>query len=220
VGTGTSITLTPAGSGTLSVIANNNCGSSNPRTLGITVNAVPTNRTVQDVTINNNNSECFDAVQIITVAGNGTTVNVQNGGSATFIAGQKILFLPGLTVESGSYMIGYITTDGTYCGTKEIAVVSTESEINGKETLPMQEGTDFRIYPNPTTGVFTLEFNPDIEPQNTVVQIINLTGKIIRTEELNEVQQYKFDLTGQSRGIYLVRIIQGGRMETEKVVKQ
>lgn len=219
-GTGITITLAPTSSGTLSVTAINNCGSSTPSTLAITVVQVPVNRTVQNVSINNNSSECYDATQTITVAGSGTMFTVQSGGAATFIAGQNILFLPGTMVYSGGYMLGSITTSGTYCGTKEIAVVSTTDEWEGDEPLPMQEGTDFRIYPNPTNGVFTLEFNSDAGPQNAVVQFINLTGRIIWTEELNEVQQYKFDLTGQSRGIYLVRIIRGGQVETEKVVKQ
>ncbi|MCK9422001.1 MAG: carboxypeptidase regulatory-like domain-containing protein [Bacteroidales bacterium] len=60
-------------------------------------------------------TECFNATQTITVGGTAPFI-VETGGSATLIAGHNILFMPGTWAKNGSYMLGKITTTGTYCG--------------------------------------------------------------------------------------------------------
>jgi hypothetical protein len=77
----------------------------------------PINTTIQNITIANGHDTCFNALQTITVAGGGTTFIVQDGGSTTMIAGQKINFLPGSKVNPGGYLHGYITQDGSWCNT-------------------------------------------------------------------------------------------------------
>ncbi|MCX6278375.1 MAG: T9SS type A sorting domain-containing protein, partial [Bacteroidetes bacterium] len=79
------------------------------------ITSVPANRTLQNMTLGNGTGNCFDASQIITIAGNGTTFNVQNGASASLIAGQKIQFLSGAKTFQGGYLHGYITTNSQYC---------------------------------------------------------------------------------------------------------
>jgi hypothetical protein len=79
------------------------------------IQTVPDNLTLQDITIASGQDECYGAAQTITTAGGGTTFTVQSGGTGTLIAGQNILMLPGTLLQSGSIVLGKITTDGTYC---------------------------------------------------------------------------------------------------------
>jgi hypothetical protein len=69
---------------------------------------------------------CFDAVQTIYIGGSGSTVAVLDGGSATMIAGLNIIYQPGTHAEHGSYMHGYITGNGQYCGGQAPAMVTVE----------------------------------------------------------------------------------------------
>lgn len=59
------------------------------------------------------------------------------------------------------------------------------------------------IYPNPVTeGNITLKSDQRIEK----VEILNILGQIVQTEDLNSVYISKLDIDLQS-GIYLIRII-------------
>jgi hypothetical protein len=76
---------------------------------------IPATLTLQNITVANGQSPCYDATQTITTAGGSTTFIVQSGGDATLIAGQNILMMPGTTLQSGSSVIAKITTNGNYC---------------------------------------------------------------------------------------------------------
>jgi hypothetical protein len=86
------------------------------------VENVPATQTLQNITIANGQSECYDASQTITTAGSNTTFIVQSGGDATLIAGQNILMLPGTSLQSGSSVMAKITTIGAYCSSEPPAV--------------------------------------------------------------------------------------------------
>ncbi|MCX6268380.1 MAG: PKD domain-containing protein [Bacteroidetes bacterium] len=100
-----------AGNYAVTVTDYNGCINTGSMNLTVTV---PDNNILQNIYITEN--QCFSAIQTITVAGDGTLFAVQNGGSATLIAGHNILILPGVSVDSGGYLHGYITSDNVYCG--------------------------------------------------------------------------------------------------------
>lgn len=157
---------------------------------------------------------CENALHTITVAGSGSSYLVQNGGSATLIAGQKIRLLVGTHVFHGGYLHAYITHNGTYCcsipGNK-----STEITHIPDVTQP-PEG--IRIYPNPNQGSFVLETNGQSGEIKTMVCIYDMTGKLILQEELPDRENHTISLNGHSRGIYFLRLSSGSRIETGKIV--
>ncbi|MBN1927676.1 MAG: S8 family serine peptidase, partial [Prolixibacteraceae bacterium] len=59
---------------------------------------------VENIVVDNGETECFNAVGTLTVAGGGSTVELISGSSTTFIAGENILFLPGFHAHSGCYV--------------------------------------------------------------------------------------------------------------------
>ena len=105
---------------------------------------------------------CYSAAQTIYVAGSGTTFEVQTGGSATMIAGQNILYRPTSRVLQGGYLHGYITTGSEFCGTQAAPMVAMVS--GEEESTPALGGASVKVYPNPTTGSFTLEFSDERYP--------------------------------------------------------
>jgi hypothetical protein len=73
------------------------------------------------------------------------------------------------------------------------------------------------VYPNPTTGKFTISCNSTINS----VEIYNLPGLRIYSEiKPTKQTSCEIDLSGQPRGIYQVRIKNGTKSSTGKIVIQ
>ena len=98
------------------------------------VSSIPANLALQNITIINGQSECYNATQNISTAGSSTTFTVQSGGESTLIAGQNILMLPGTMMQSGGYVMAKITTIGQYCSSEPPAgeIPSTKLQIPNK----------------------------------------------------------------------------------------
>ena len=72
-------------------------------------------------------------------------------------------------------------------------------------------------YPNPTTDKFTIEINNQNESYN--LEILNTIGQIILNKKItNQVEQV--DLSGQSSGIYFVKLQTAGNTIVRKIIKQ
>ncbi|MCO5266092.1 MAG: PKD domain-containing protein [Lentimicrobium sp.] len=86
-------------------------------------------------------------------------------------------------------------------------------------TLSTDEYADkgFRIYPNPTKGVFVLEVDPKRFPAMEV-QLIDLTGHTIFRKSCSGENRYSFDLSDYTEGTYSFRIKTETSLITRKVV--
>lgn len=190
-----------------------NCGSGLTNIVKITVSSLPVNLTVQNVTVSDGQTYCYDALETITVAGSGTYFTVNNGGSATFIAGQKITYLPGTKVNPGGYMHGYISNE--FCPVIPPAITNaqqTASPVNGMLT--------FRLYPNPTSGRFTVQQVGDQLADEVMVEVYTMLGERILTDQMTGVKKHEFVLPDLPAGIYVVKIQAGETMETVKLIRQ
>lgn len=97
----------------------------------------------------------------------------------------------------GVYNVCLTTTsqDGctsTTCKTIDTQTLSTE----GFSTL------DFNIYPNPTNGFINIELNS--AESNTTLQIIDVVGKIVMTEEFNNSGLKSIDVSSLPSGTYIL----------------
>ncbi|MEI7726519.1 MAG: T9SS type A sorting domain-containing protein [Bacteroidota bacterium] len=187
------------------------------------VTPVPANTVVQNSTIPNGTNKCYNASQTITIAGSGTTFVVENGGSATFIAGQKINFLPGTTVAMGGYLDAYITLTSNYCYAPVVPVIPDEPLAEKENQLTgLKEPASllFTVYPNPTTGKFTLEFYGDNAGARSLVRIYNIMGTEVLRQQLTGAGKSEFSLENQAPGIYMVSLMSGRNMETVKIIRK
>ncbi|MCX6303629.1 MAG: PKD domain-containing protein [Bacteroidetes bacterium] len=174
---------------------------------------IPDSRVLQNIVVTD--PGCFDAAQTISVAGSGTTFIVQDGGSATMVAGQNIIFYPGTTVIPGGYLLGYIAPGGPYCvGPARSAIVAATSENGTKPEKPF-----FRVYPNPTTGTFTLALNGYVPAEKTSVVINNTKGETIISTGFTDEMKHDFSLEGKPSGLYLIRVVSGSRHGSSRIVK-
>jgi len=178
---------------------------------------LPQNRTVQNVVVAAGQLVCYDALQTIYVAGSGTTFTVQSGGSATFVAGLNILFLPGTTVDPGGYLHGSVTTIGQYCGIQPASMVSA---ITGIENPALKmPASSFILYPNPTQGVFTLALKDRQEPVTIYMEICDQQGRKIISKDLSGAPSYLLSMPQAPSGLYFVRLVCEGKVETFKLLK-
>lgn len=211
---GTRITYTSntgfTGNDTISWYAQDNEDAfSDTATLVIEVVAgPPVDHTVSDTTLVDGTEACFDAEEEITVAGSSTMI-VEYNGSASFIAGVSIRFLPGFTALTGSYVHGWITTDGAFCDRLAPSVLENKT-IEEKSLLQPENNTGgtplekpcLRVFPNPNKGSFTIELS-NFTHQNSVA-VLDMMGKMIyKTENLE--QNSSVELTTLTRGIYFVK---------------
>jgi hypothetical protein len=163
--------------------------------------------------------ECENALQTISVAGNGTTYQVLNGASVTMIAGLNIRFLSGARVYPGGYLHAYITPNGQYCCSLFPGRMMTGVEIS--ESLPdFTDNNFFKVYPNPTSDKLYIEMDPTIINQKTEIGIFNMMGELIESKEVTGINGYSFFLGKFAPGIYLLQVNSGDRMETKKIIRK
>ncbi len=170
----------------------------------ITDQTLPSTQTLQNISVPNGQSVCFDASQTITAAGSGEIFTVQNGGSATLIAGQNIRYLPGTAVYPGGHLWGYIAPGGPYCQAPSMpASIATAGELPRFACAQ----ASFDLYPNPTTGIFTLERTGGNPVDEIRVEIFGMTGVTVLTEKRPGAEKHEFSLADQPAGIYFVRVV-------------
>ncbi len=170
------------------------------------------------VTVTNtiSNDTCFNATQTITVAGTPGTFVVTPAGHVTMIAGQNIIFLPGTQVQPGGYLHGYISNQ--YCMPVKSPTLAEKSvEAESPVTTPQ---SFFKIYPNPTTGVFTLEVQGEAETGIVNVEIFGMHGDKILSTEISGNGKHELSLAGKPVGMYFIRMISGSKTETSRILKQ
>ncbi len=68
-----------------------------------------------------------------------------------------------------------------------------------------------RIYPNPSNGVFNMEFSSALG-EDIEIRIINVLGQILREERLSPTELYWLDLSNRPQGLYLLQLRQNGRL--------
>lgn len=128
----------------------------------IHVNVVPQNRLLQNLTITGQTDTCFAALQYITLAGNGTHFTVETGAMATFEAGISIFIKDGTHIKSGSYGHFLIKADD-YCVNTRSLLIAEYSEPQADHIPQYHDPVSFKVFPNPTQGEFTPEFENQSE---------------------------------------------------------
>jgi hypothetical protein len=192
------------------------CTTGNPATSNVIVIRVISDTLALQGSVSQGDTNCYSATNELIVAGNGTTFTVQAGGSATMIAGGRIVYLPGTTVDSGGYIHGYIST--VYC-TNPVNPLVTAVQKNGQTmattSIPTDEGW-VRVYPNPVTERYTIELTGDFAGDVVQVEVIGMNGLKVYTGEIRNGHQQTYSATAMQPGLYFIRLTTG---DTRYVVK-
>jgi len=205
---------TPAAIGTWGYraeVQSGSCDAVNSAVATVIVNsAIPVDLLVEGTITN---TVCYNATNIITVAGNPPSFTVQSGGHVEMIAGVAILYMPGTTVQSGGYMWGHIAPNGPWCLPPSIVTVPTGIEEVSKQSF-------FKVYPNPTTGSFTLELSEVSETSVVKVEIYGMRGEKILNDQFSGEKKHEFSLESKPTGIYFIRVFYGDNLGSQKIIKQ
>jgi hypothetical protein len=125
-------------------------------------------------------------------------------------------------VESGAYLRAYI--DDTWLVCQQMEGMLAASYYIEEDVLEwpvaLNQEQFFSIFPNPTTGIFTLLLNEPVEAGNITVEIYSVMGEMISHMLLGKQQHYQFNLGNLPAGIYLIRVMKGDEVETERFIKQ
>ncbi|MBW3520147.1 zinc-dependent metalloprotease [Flavobacterium sp. NKUCC04_CG] len=80
---------------------------------------------------------------------------------------------------------------------------------------------DFRIYPNPTNDIFTIQFESN-STNDVGVQIHDMRGRLISKESYKNTGsfQQQINLSNAQSGIYIVTVEDGLNKEVKKVIKK
>lgn len=118
---------------------------------------------------------------------------ISGAGNKTYIAGQNL----------GIYRVS-ISNDGTCFRISDASTIP--AGIVGIEDIDPFEGV--KIYPNPTTGMFTIEMDNNIFGE-LIIDIYTQNGSKalnIKFEKTTEHFSSQIDLSGQSKGMYLINL--------------
>ncbi len=74
----------------------------------------------------------------------------------------------------------------------------------------------FSVFPNPTSGIVNVSLNNGIS-DNAEIVVTDINGKVVFSETLDD-EKVSFDLSGNAKGLYFVKISSGGRNFSEKIV--
>jgi endoglucanase len=131
--------------------------------VSIEVNAITDTLMIDNVTLNDDDVECYNAYHAIIVAANNEVI-IETGASAEYIAGKSIVFMPGFHAQNGAYINARITSDSSFCSSSSMHSYVYEhgrnKSFDDKFAILNQEETDLKnlkVYPNPNPGSFFVE---------------------------------------------------------------
>jgi hypothetical protein len=183
-----------------------------------TAPGVPVSVIVPAHTVASGIVECYKAQQTITAQ----NLVVESGGNVKLIAGTKITLQPGVHAKAGSAFHGWISATDL-CGSAPSQLISgTDDQVSPQESGKEFFAQDklFRVYPNPTTGEFTLELLKFDALSNITVNIYGMQGNKIQSAELPARKRYTFNLSDSKAGLYLIQVMNNGVTGVTRIVKQ
>ena len=184
--------------------------------------AIPDNLTVSSTTIGNAESDCFDAKQTIIVAGDGTIVEVLSGGEAIFVAGGTIYLRYGFSSQEGSYTHAYITLNDQFCGSQPLAMVAYQQDpveqiVDIPDIISNPDDLSINIYPNPTSGLFNIDFFNFTEKAE--IHVMNFQGQEVFKKSNQNQLTLEMDISRLPDGIYMIIIKTNDQNISGKVIK-
>jgi hypothetical protein len=188
---------------------------------GVKSSTTPANQELANIEIGSGVSNCYDATGVLTVAGNGKTFVVTNGGSAILVAGQKISILSGTRVFSGGYLHASITADNHYCSSLPNPLVNNSDAAPDVMTaVPGHMSVNrVRVYPNPASGMFTIELIASENNGLKQIEIYNMNGVNIFSKALQGELEYQCSGSDLKPGLYFIRVYSENHVEIIKLIK-
>lgn len=150
-----------------------------------------------------------------------------SGSSANYIkymADGKVTLTPGFRATAGCRFVA--NTEGCNNSTAGAAPPPQAIANNAAESRVIETGNEtstiLKLFPNPSTGVFTVKYGSK-ETFKATVNIRNMMGQVVYTIPLKEYNghlQQVINISGKPKGMYLVEIVTANKRITEKIIIQ
>jgi hypothetical protein len=190
-----------------------------------TLSEIPEVRWLQNITIGPGQTACYDAmITIITgdpyAGGAGGPpayfTYVEPTGDLTLVSGGNILMYPHTWAMNGSHLHAYIDLSGNYCPQTDLPEVAAK---NPEYVIAAYELAHFRLYPNPTTGNFTLELKGTNLRSDFRVEVYSMRGERVLNTMVAGESKAEIQFSGMPEGLYFVTLKTNDYIETIKLVK-
>jgi murein DD-endopeptidase MepM/ murein hydrolase activator NlpD len=150
------------------------------------------------------------------------TITAFSSNYIEYMADGHVTLNPGFFARAGCRFVA--NTEGCNNSVAN-ANKTTQTEITSavtKQAVETNEQTSCKVFPNPSSGVFTVLYNAK-EKFTASIVVRNMMGQIVykgTSKEYYNALQERIDISGKTKGIYLVEITSGGKRITKKVLIQ
>ncbi len=94
-------------------------------------------------------------------------------------------------------------------------ILITGTSLSGVEMNQM--GNNIDVFPNPAKNELFIDLN-NSGFNTAIMEVYDITGKLVYSDNLNSSVMKKMDVSNFSKGIYILRFIGEGSIETQKVI--
>ena len=78
---------------------------------------------------------------------------------------------------------------------------------------------DLIVYPTHTTGTITIKNINNEKGSESLIQVYNTIGSLLFVKNTFD-KSFKIDISDKSQGVYIIKVIQDGKMNDFKVIKE
>jgi len=156
----------------------------------------------------------------VSIARNGTNHSATAtpaGGTAPY----TYLWSNGQRTATATNLTTGVTYSVRVTDSKGCTVTGTTVALRAEDpSIAASRPIDARVYPNPTNGKITLEFNA-ADQDHFRISVVDFSGRLIHTEEGTAtmgVNFFEYDLSTLAQGIYLVTVQRDSEMQTLRVI--
>lgn len=121
------------------------------------------------------------------------------------------------TLQVGLYQVIYQAVDGSgNVSLRHLRLVSVVDNTTGLKDIDF--GKSIKVYPNPTNGMFEVEFGSVLDGNSTIA-IKDITGKTLLNFKGTDIVSNKLsvDLSNVAAGVYMVQVQSNGNVANKKV---
>jgi len=131
----------------------------------------------------------------------------------------------------------YIDKDGRCCSKQVCQEIYIGRQLGGPEPIPVKKSLDpfimdeslkerpvdtrqqFSVQPNPGTGTYMITCDKDIT--SGTLQIMDINGKVIRSEQYNTTRNWRVNIEDQPAGTYFLKLVSAdGKVFSTAVIKE
>jgi hypothetical protein len=107
--------------------------------------------------------------------------------------------------------------------TTKTSEVINATTLLGSDSETVYGNKFFKVYPNPTTGTFTLELNTsdEISPDTRLyLEIYNMIGDKVLSTNIPAEKLHILSLDKQQQGMYFIRVMMDEKLGTLRIIKR